>query len=51
MITFRETVETHLECLNHVLERLIASNCDERSITVIKGMIEGTLSVLEGLDA
>lgn len=49
MMTFRETVETHLECFKDVLERLKASNCDERSIAIVEGLIDGTLNVLEGL--
>lgn len=49
MMTFQEKVQSDLECLKRVLERLKDNNCDTKSIAIIKGMIEGTEITLEGL--
>jgi hypothetical protein len=44
-----EKLESDLECLQRVLDRLKDNNCDAKSIAVLEGMIEGTKLTLEGL--
>jgi hypothetical protein len=44
-----EKLESDLECLQRVLDRLKDNNCDAKSIAVLEGMIEGTKVTLEGL--
>jgi hypothetical protein len=44
-----EKLESDLECLQRVLDRLKDNNCDAKSISVLEGMIEGTKVTLEGL--
>lgn len=48
-MTYIEKLESDLECLQRVLDRLIDNNCDAKSIAVLEGMIEGTKVTLEGL--
>lgn len=46
---FIEKVKSDLECLNRVLSILKENDCDDKSIAVLEGMIEGTKITLEGL--
>lgn len=46
---FIEKVKSDLECLNRVLSILKENDCDDKSIAVLEGMIEGTKLTLEGL--
>lgn len=48
-MNFIEKVKSDLECLNRVLSRLKENDCDDKSIAVLEGMIEGTKVTLEGL--
>lgn len=48
-MTYIEKLESDLECLQRVLDRLKDNNCDAKSIAVLEGMIEGTKVTLEGL--
>lgn len=48
-MTYIEKLESDLECLQRVLDRLKDNNCDAKSIAVLEGMIEGTKITLEGL--
>ena len=44
-----EKLESDLECLKRVLQRLKENDCDAKAIAVVEGMIEGTEVTLEGL--
>lgn len=48
-MNFIEKVKSDLECLNRVLSRLKENDCDDKSIAVLEGMIEGNKVTLEGL--
>lgn len=48
-MTYIEKLESDLECLQRVLDRLKDNNCDAKSIAVLEGMIDGTKVTLEGL--
>jgi hypothetical protein len=48
-MTYKKKLESDLECLQRVIDRLKENNCDAKSIAVLEGMIEGTKVTLEGL--
>lgn len=48
-MNYIEKIKSDLECLNMVLSRLKENDCDDKSIAVLEGMIEGTKVTLEGL--
>lgn len=47
---FNEKVKSDLECLKRVLQKLIEHKCDEVSIAIVTGMIEGLLTFVENND-
>lgn len=49
MMTFKEKVQSDLEVYKRVLEKLKSYDCDEKSIAIVSGMIDGCENVLEGL--
>lgn len=40
-MTFNEKIKSDIECLQRVLERLIANEAGDRAIAIVTGMLEG----------
>ena len=48
-MTYIEKLESDLECLQRVLDRLKDNNCDAKAIAVVEGTIDGIKNIMDGL--